>query len=90
MTKKECGGGKLTFHIDAHGRLQLCSNNRRAGYDLRTGGFQRGFYEVLPTFPCPARAVADAEPLSIQITRRPDRTGRVGRDGNSDAGASRA
>ncbi len=53
---KACGGGQLTFHIDAYGQLQLCSNNRRANYDLRTGSFRRGFYEVLPTFPCPRRA----------------------------------
>lgn len=53
---KVCGGGRYTFHIDAYGQLQLCSNNRRAGYDLRTGSFRHGFYDVLPTFPCPRRS----------------------------------
>ena len=51
----ECGGGRLSFHIDAYGRLALCSNNRRQGYDLRTGSFREGFYEFLPGFPCPRR-----------------------------------
>ncbi len=52
---KKCGGGDFKFHIDAYGQLQLCSNNRRAGYDLRQGSFREGFYELLPTFPCPRR-----------------------------------
>lgn len=50
-----CGGGKTKFHIDAYGQLQLCSNNRRKGYDLRTGSFRTGFYELFPGFPCPRR-----------------------------------
>ncbi len=53
--KALCGGGKYKFHIDAYGQLQLCSNNRSASYDLRKGSFKHGFYEVLPTFPCPRR-----------------------------------
>ena len=52
---RQCGGGRLSFHIDAYGRLALCSNNRRRGYDLRTGSFREGFYESLPGFPCPRR-----------------------------------
>jgi len=49
---KKCGGGQDKFHIDAYGQLQLCSNNRRAGYDLRKGSFKEGFYEMFPTYPC--------------------------------------
>lgn len=52
---KDCGGGKQKFHIDAYGQLQLCSNNRRESYDLRSGSFQEGFYKALPVFPCPRR-----------------------------------
>jgi len=40
------------FHIDAYGQLQLCSGNRTQSYDLRTGSFQAGFFEVLPDFAC--------------------------------------
>ena len=54
--KPICGGGKRKLHIDAYGRPQLCSNNRRASYDLRRGTLEHGFYEVLPTFPCPRRS----------------------------------
>lgn len=62
VTEKKCGGGALSFHIDAKGQLQLCSNNRRAGYDLRAGSFEHGFYEALPTFPC-ARRISDPPQL---------------------------
>lgn len=54
--KTSCGGGKRKFHIDAYGQLQLCSNNRRAGYDLRRGSLRHGFYEALPDFPCPKKS----------------------------------
>jgi MoaA/NifB/PqqE/SkfB family radical SAM enzyme len=54
-TNQACGSGRCTFHIDAYGQLQRCSNNRRASYDLRSGSFRHGFYEALPTFPCPRR-----------------------------------
>jgi MoaA/NifB/PqqE/SkfB family radical SAM enzyme len=47
-----CTSGMQRFHIDAYGRLQLCSGNRRQGYDLRNGSFREGFFEVLPTFAC--------------------------------------
>lgn len=51
-----CGGGVKKLHIDAYGQLQLCSNNRRAGYDLRNGSLREGFYEALPNFPCPKKS----------------------------------
>ena len=51
-----CSPKLYSFHIDACGRLQICSNNRLASYDLRKGSFQEGFYKVLPTFSCPRRA----------------------------------
>ena len=54
-------GGR--FHIDAYGMLQLCSGNRRAGYDLRKGSFREGFYEVLPTFGCPWKSTDLVVPL---------------------------
>ena len=50
-----CQSGKTSFHIDAYGQLQLCSGNRRKGYDLRKGSFREGFYEFLPHFPCPLK-----------------------------------
>jgi MoaA/NifB/PqqE/SkfB family radical SAM enzyme len=49
---KPCTSGKQRFHIDAYGRLQLCSGNRQMSYDLRTGSFKDGFYHALPSFPC--------------------------------------
>jgi MoaA/NifB/PqqE/SkfB family radical SAM enzyme len=62
-----CAGGQRKFHIDAYGRLQLCSNNRRQSYDLRQGSFREGFYEALPHFPCPARRPSGQETLlSVQ------------------------
>jgi len=65
-----CGGGRQTFHIDAYGRLQLCSNNRRAGFDLRQGSFHDGFFQALPSFPCRNRpSLANDHPspsLSLQ------------------------
>jgi molybdenum cofactor biosynthesis enzyme MoaA len=47
-----CVSGKHRFHVDAYGCLQLCSGNRRGGYDLRKGSFSEGFYRHLPTFEC--------------------------------------
>ena len=47
-----CDSGMQRFHIDAYGNLQLCSGNRRQGYDLRNGSFREGFFEVLPAFTC--------------------------------------
>jgi len=68
-----CGGGLYRFHIDAYGRLQLCSGNRRAGYDLRRGSFVEGFYGSLPQFACPNRQAAESpELVTIQsLTRLP-------------------
>lgn len=57
-----CESGKRTFHIDAYGQLQLCSANRRQGYDLRHGSFTEGFYHALPTFACPFKTGA-TDPL---------------------------
>jgi MoaA/NifB/PqqE/SkfB family radical SAM enzyme len=53
-----CRSGMQRFHIDAYGRLQLCSGNRRHSYDLRAGSFREGFFEVLPTFACEWKAPA--------------------------------
>ncbi|BFU90249.1 MAG: hypothetical protein NTAFB01_14360 [Nitrospira sp.] len=47
-----CRSGMQRFHIDAYGRMQLCSGNRRQSYNLRTGSFREGFFEALPTFTC--------------------------------------
>ena len=47
-----CRSGMQRFHIDAYGRMQLCSGNRRHSYDLRTGSFREGFFEALPTLTC--------------------------------------
>lgn len=60
-----CTSGMRRFHIDAYGRLQLCSGNRRMSYDLRKGSFKTGFYEALPTFACDYKADR-ANPL-IQV-----------------------
>lgn len=51
--ERRCGSEQFKFHIDAYGQLQLCSQNRRASYDLRRGTFREGFYDALPDFPCP-------------------------------------
>jgi sulfatase maturation enzyme AslB (radical SAM superfamily) len=61
-----CRSGMHRFHIDAYGRLQLCSGNRRHSYDLRAGSFREGFFEVLPTFACEWKA--PAAPDRIQPT----------------------
>jgi len=61
-----CRSGMHSFHIDAYGQLQLCSGNRRQSYDLRTGSFQAGFFEALPTFACNWKA--PPAPTLIQPT----------------------
>jgi MoaA/NifB/PqqE/SkfB family radical SAM enzyme len=48
-----CRSGVRSCHIDAYGRLQLCSGNRMDGFDLRRGSFHEGFFEHLPRFACP-------------------------------------
>ncbi|OIO39397.1 MAG: hypothetical protein AUJ72_00860 [Candidatus Omnitrophica bacterium CG1_02_46_14] len=50
-----CQNDRQSFHIDAYGRLQRCTSNRLAGYDLRKGSFVDGFYGFLQDFPCPAK-----------------------------------
>jgi MoaA/NifB/PqqE/SkfB family radical SAM enzyme len=62
--RNSCHAGKMKFHIDAYGKLQLCSSNRREGYDLRKGNFAEGFYKHLPHFPCPGKRVE-----TVQIKR---------------------
>ena len=59
-----CRSGMHRFHIDAYGRLQLCSGNRTQSYDLRAGSFQRGFFEALPGFACDWKM--PNEPVLIQ------------------------
>lgn len=61
-----CRSGMHAFHIDAYGRLQLCSGNRRQNYDLREGSFRDGFYDALPTFACDWKV--PHEPVLIQPT----------------------
>ena len=51
-TPTPCQSGRYRFHIDAYGRLQLCSGNRTQCYDLRSGSFREGFFEQLPSFTC--------------------------------------
>ena len=63
-----CQSGKRTFHIDAYGQIQLCSGNRRQGYDLRRGSFKEGFYDHLPTFPCPAKAEPHATLIQPSVS----------------------
>lgn len=60
-----CRSGYYSFHIDAYGQLQLCSGNRRKGYDLRSGGFKEGFYQFLPTFPCPLKNLGERKTLQL-------------------------
>ncbi len=66
QTPAPCNSGMRRFHIDAYGRLQLCSGNRRMSYDLRTGSFREGFYQALPTFACDFKA--DVSTLLIQVS----------------------
>ena len=63
-----CESGKHRFHIDAYGRLQLCSGNRRQGYDLRRGSFQEGFYQALPTFACPFKIGTPASLIRLSAS----------------------
>ena len=53
----DCHSGKRRFHIDAYGNLQLCSENRKMSYNLRSGNFKEGFYQKLPHFDCPMKNV---------------------------------
>lgn len=62
-----CRSGMQRFHIDAYGRLQLCSGNRTHSYDLRAGSFREGFFEVLPTYACPWKAPAVSEQIQPTV-----------------------
>ena len=62
-----CHEGKNRFHIDAYGNLQLCSANRRQGYNLRTGNFKEGFYNHLRCFPCPRKRSASKEEMESSV-----------------------
>ena len=42
-----CGVGRGRFHIDAFGKLQLCTIARRPEYDLRKGSFYDGWHNFL-------------------------------------------
>ena len=66
MEPPPCRSGMQRFHIDAYGQLQLCSGNRRQGYDLRKGSFHVGFYGALPTFACDWKT--PQEPALFQLT----------------------
>lgn len=61
VAQRPCRSGMQRFHIDAYGGLQLCSGNRQRSYDLRSGSFRRGFFEVLPTFTCRWHAPVEPE-----------------------------
>jgi len=43
-----CGAGRVSFHIDAFGKLSLCLSARQPSYDLRTGNFKTGWEEFIP------------------------------------------
>jgi MoaA/NifB/PqqE/SkfB family radical SAM enzyme len=60
-----CGSKLHKFHIDAYGQLQRCSQNRLESYDLRTGNFRTGFFDVLPTHGC----IRHARLATAQIDR---------------------
>lgn len=64
-TPAPCTSGMRRFHIDAYGRLQLCSGNRRMSYDLRAGSFAEGFYKSLPTFACDFKSDASAPLIQV-------------------------
>ena len=46
----DCGAGISTFHIDPYGQMSACEMIRFQSYDLRSGSFQQGWYEVIPKF----------------------------------------
>ena len=43
-----CGAGRGMFHITSDGKLNICTIASEPGYDLRTGNFNTGFYDVFP------------------------------------------
>lgn len=62
-----CGSALRKFHIDAYGQLQRCSRNRLESYDLRTGTFREGFFDVLPTHGCIRHAEQRAQVDSFEV-----------------------
>jgi MoaA/NifB/PqqE/SkfB family radical SAM enzyme len=62
-----CESGMHRFHIDAYGRLQLCSGNRAESYDLRRGSFLEGFFTALPAFACEWKAAKPIDGLRSAI-----------------------
>ena len=44
-----CGAGQFMFTIDPYGRLHMCELIRRHPFDIRNGGFARGWTEHVPT-----------------------------------------
>ncbi|HZC80284.1 MAG TPA: radical SAM protein [Nitrospiraceae bacterium] len=63
-----CRSGMQRFHIDAYGKLQLCSGNRMLSYDLRNGSFRKGFFEVMPTFACEWKAPVASKPMRPTVS----------------------
>jgi radical SAM protein with 4Fe4S-binding SPASM domain len=47
-TLYNCGAGIITFHITPDGHLQPCLMTTRLTYDLSSGGFMKGWREVMP------------------------------------------
>jgi len=43
-----CGAGQFVFTIDPYGRLHMCELTRRHPFDIRNGGFARGWNEHFP------------------------------------------
>ena len=62
-----CRSGMYRFHIDAYGRLQLCSGNRQQYYDLRSGSFREGFFEQLPSFACERKQPASSPLINPSV-----------------------
>ena len=43
-----CGAGQFAFTIDPYGQLHMCELSRRHPFDVRNGGFSRGWNEHFP------------------------------------------
>jgi radical SAM protein with 4Fe4S-binding SPASM domain len=43
-----CGAGQFAFTIDPYGQLHMCELTRRHPFDIRNGGFARGWDEHFP------------------------------------------
>jgi radical SAM protein with 4Fe4S-binding SPASM domain len=44
----DCGAGRMTFTVDAHGLLHPCGLVRHGGVDVRSGGFAQAWQGLLP------------------------------------------